>query len=170
MPELRNEQSLDVVAPIEVERQLHDLVRRKARPLHIRRGPVDAVGAVINAEVGQQHLEQRDAAPIRRVGMADRPFGRADAAGLCAVSPLRSAGRTGCIILGRIGENRQLSLKGELHGLFTIRSRLGFEPSTAGSRQFVIDNEKEPPPSGRGSSRTHGREAPVPHRNLRGAA
>jgi hypothetical protein len=36
-------QSLDVVAAIEVDRELHHLVDREAGPLHVRRGAVDAI-------------------------------------------------------------------------------------------------------------------------------
>ncbi len=76
------EQALDVVALVEIERELHHLVHAEARPPHVRRAPVDAIGAIEQAVIGQQDFQQRHAAPVRRVGMADATRrGRADAAG-----------------------------------------------------------------------------------------
>ena len=77
----RQEQSLDAVAPIEVERELDHLGDRKPRALDIARAPAHAIGAVVAAEVGQQDFQQRDAAPVRRIGVADAGAGgRADPA------------------------------------------------------------------------------------------
>ena len=85
----RQEQPLDVVPPVEFQRQRHDLVDAEPRPLDVRADAVHAVGAVVDAEVRHQDLEQADAAPVGRVGVADaRAFGRADAA-LAAVAARR---------------------------------------------------------------------------------
>ena len=64
-------QSFYAVAAIEVQRQLHHLVCREARALHVRAFAVDAIAAVVDAEVGQQYLEQRDTASVRRIAVTD---------------------------------------------------------------------------------------------------
>ena len=77
----RQEQALDAVAPVEVERQLDHLVDREPGARDIARAAADAIGAVVDAEIGQQDLQQRHAAAVRRVGVADAGAGdRADAA------------------------------------------------------------------------------------------
>ena len=76
----RQEQPLDVVSPVEFQGQRHDLLDREARALDIRRYPIDAIGAVEDAEIGHQDLEQADAATVWRVGVANAsPTGRPDA-------------------------------------------------------------------------------------------
>ena len=111
MPE-RQEQALDVVALVEVDREVDHLLDGEAGAPHVARAAVDAVGAVVHAEVGQQDLEQRDAAAVRRVGS-----GRCR----CPVvepTPLPSrefrrgapAGGAGRVVLRRIGKDRELVL------------------------------------------------------------
>lgn len=63
------EKSLDVIAPVEIERQPHDFVDHEARPRHAR-AAIDTVLAIVEAEVGQQQLEQRNAAAVRRITVA----------------------------------------------------------------------------------------------------
>src|SRR3546814_21069244 len=60
------EQSLDIVALVEIERQRDDFLRAEARTLDIARRAVDAETAVVDAEVGEQDLKQRS--EERRVG------------------------------------------------------------------------------------------------------
>ena len=73
------EQPFDVIAAIETERQVHHFLRREPRAPHVRAFAVDAVMAIEHAVVGQQDLEQRDAAAIRGIGVADaHALGRAD--------------------------------------------------------------------------------------------
>src|ERR1700735_4363609 len=64
-------QSLDVITPIERQRQRDDLGHGEARPWHVPRAPVHAVEAVIDAEISEENLQQRDAAAIGREAVAD---------------------------------------------------------------------------------------------------
>ena len=48
----RKEQALDAIATIEVERQCHHLVDGKARSLYVAGNAVDAIQAVVLAEIG----------------------------------------------------------------------------------------------------------------------
>ena len=104
-------QAFDVVAAVEVERQLHHLFDAEARARRIAGAPVDAVQAVVDAEVGEQDLQQRDAAAVGRVAVADaHALGRAHAAGAERMLLAGSAGSAGCVVLGRVRQHRQLTL------------------------------------------------------------
>jgi hypothetical protein len=107
------EKALDVIPLIEIEREIDDFLRGEARAGDVAGDSVDAVLAVVDAEVGQQNFEQRDAAAVRRIAVTDAcTRGRTDAAG--ARIPLRcSAARARGIVLGRIGEDRKFG--GEVH-------------------------------------------------------
>ena len=109
------EQPFDVVALVELQRQPHHLGGGEARARDVARNAVDAVGAVVDAEIGQQDLEQRYAASVWRVRVADaHALGTADAT-LAQRMPLaRAAGCARGIVLGRIGQDRQLVF--QLHG------------------------------------------------------
>ena len=61
----------DVVPLVEVQRELDRLLRRHSRPLNIRRAPVDAVVAVVDADVREENLQQRNASPVRRIRVAN---------------------------------------------------------------------------------------------------
>lgn len=104
------EQPLDVVAPVEAQREVDHFGRSEARAAHVRALAVNAIMAVEDAVIGQQHLQERDAAAVGRVGMADaHTLGRADA--LCAAFgiALGGAGRgAGRIVFCRIGKQFQL--------------------------------------------------------------
>ena len=103
------EQPLDVVAPVEGEREIDDLLHAEARARHVGGAAVDAIGAVVEAEVRQQDLQQRHAAAVRRVGMADAHAGRGAEPALAARVALRRAGRrAGHVILRRVGEDGEL--------------------------------------------------------------
>ena len=65
------EQALNVVALVEIEGELDHLIRRKTRAPHIAGRAVDAIKALIDAEIGEQNFQQRNAAPVRRIGVAD---------------------------------------------------------------------------------------------------
>ena len=63
--------------------------------MNVARHAIDAIGAIVDAEIRQKHLEKRNAAPVRRVGMAyararDRPRPRRRAK---SASPRRSRRR-----------------------------------------------------------------------------
>jgi hypothetical protein len=119
----RKKQSLDVVAAIEVEREVDDLVDGEPGARNVARSAVDAVLAVVQAEIGEQQLEQRDASAVRRVAVAD-----AHAAG--RAKPRRSrrrpgrgaAGRTRRVVLGGVGENRKLANEFHLRHDFTVHT------------------------------------------------
>jgi hypothetical protein len=85
MPDDKNrpskKQAFYVIAPIKVHRQLHDFGDRETRALHVAAATIDAIGAVVNAKIGQQDFQQRNTAPVRRIRMADsHAFVRADTA------------------------------------------------------------------------------------------
>lgn len=100
------EQAFDIVALVEIQRQADDFIDRETRPLHIRGIAVDAIAAFVDTEVGQQDLEQRDTAPVRRIGMTDaRAFARAHALAAQRMPRTRATGRTGGIVFRRVGED-----------------------------------------------------------------
>ncbi|MDZ7914222.1 MAG: hypothetical protein U5O16_20660 [Rhodococcus sp. (in: high G+C Gram-positive bacteria)] len=105
------EQPLDAVAAVEVQRELHHLIDREARARHVAGDAVDAVQAVVLAAVGQQNLEQRDAAPVRRIAVADaRALGGADAAPAHRVALRSAAGCAGGVVLGGVGQDGEFGL------------------------------------------------------------
>src|SRR5690606_40664857 len=92
----------------------HHLGGGEARAAHVAAGAVDAVGAVVDAEVGQQDLQQRHAAPVGRVGVADaHALGAAHALAAARVAPARAGRGAGSVVLGRVGKDRELV--GQLH-------------------------------------------------------
>ncbi|MNT35167.1 hypothetical protein D3C72_1711850 [compost metagenome] len=104
------EQALDVIALVEVQGERDHLVHAETRALHVAGHPVHAVSAVVHAEVGQQDLQQRHAAAIGRVAVADtHPFGTADAAGGARIALARAAGRAGRIVFCGVGKDGQLA-------------------------------------------------------------
>ena len=109
-------QPFDAVAAVEVEREGHHFFDRKARTLHVAAAAVDAVRAVVQAEVGEQDFEQRDAAPVGRKAVADAgAFVAADAALAPArarrIAPRAAAGGAAGVVLGGIGQNSELGGK-----------------------------------------------------------
>ena len=86
-------QTFDAIAAIEVERELHDFVYAEARPRHIAADPVDAIQAIVEAVIGEQNLQQRDAAAVGRIAVADAgAFSRAQASAAYGISSGGSAG------------------------------------------------------------------------------
>ena len=71
----RQEQALNIVALVKRQGQVDDFLNREAGAPDVGGATVDAVGAVVDAGVGEQDLQQRDAAAIRRVGVADSVAG-----------------------------------------------------------------------------------------------
>ena len=145
MPEERN-RPFDVVALVELEGEGDDLLDREAGARGVGGAAVDAIGAVVEAPVGQQDLQQRDAAAVGRIGVADaHAAGRAEA-GLAARALRRAGGGAGGVVLGGVGEDAQL--RGKLrvhnrcssyvlvadnpsggHGCVTATSKLGHQPA-----------------------------------------
>ena len=103
------EQAFDIVAAVEIERQLDDFRDGEAGARHVGRGAVDAIEAVEIAGIGQEHLQERDAAAVRRIGMADaHALGRADALAGGRVPGIGAARGAGRVILRRIRQNSEL--------------------------------------------------------------
>ena len=65
------EEALDVVAFVEGGRDLRDLPGREGGARHVVAAAVDAVGAVVDAVVGEQQFQQGHAAPVVAPGVAD---------------------------------------------------------------------------------------------------
>ena len=108
-------QPFNIVPPIKADGQLSQLPGRECGAPHVVGAPVDTVLAVIDATVGHQHLQQRNAPPVG--GKAVTAPG--DGGGRVADFPrlkaaLDAAGCAGGVILGGVREDRQLLQK--LHG------------------------------------------------------
>ncbi|CAE1299873.1 unnamed protein product [Acanthosepion pharaonis] len=87
------------------QRQVHHLLRREARTADIGGLAIDAIMAVEDAAIGQQDLQQRDAAAIGRIGVADpHPLGRSDPLAVAAVAFGRARRGAGCVIFRGIGQ------------------------------------------------------------------
>ncbi|MDT0633428.1 hypothetical protein RM532_00510 [Salinisphaera sp. W335] len=100
------EQPLDIVALVEVQRQTYHFCHRETRALHVRGIAIDAVMAFVDAEVGQQDFQQRDATAVRGVGVADaRAFRRSHAAPVGGVAGGGPAGCAGSVVLGGIRQD-----------------------------------------------------------------
>ena len=101
------EEALDVVAPVEAGGELTELPGGEGGPGHVVGAAVDAVGAVVGAGVGHEHLEQGDAPAVGGEGVAaPRRHGGAQAS---RPGPaVQAAGGTGGVVLGRVGEDGQL--------------------------------------------------------------
>ena len=116
-------QTLNIIALVEGNRQLHDFIRGEAGAADVRGLAVDAIMAVEDAAVGQQDLEQADTATVGRIGVADaHALGRAKPLAVAAV-PLGGAGRrAGCVIFRSIGKDFELLPGVELRHSFDICS------------------------------------------------
>ena len=94
------EQSFDVISPVKIEREADDFLRREACPLHVAGRAVDAVQAIVDAVVGKQDLEQRDATAVGRVAVADpAASGGSEPAGRARIALCRSAAGAGGVVL-----------------------------------------------------------------------
>ena len=107
------EQSFDVVAPIEGNRQVGKLARGERDASDVVACAVHAVGAVIDADVGHEHLQKRNAAPIGGEAVAaSRGKGVSQ---LPAPRPSVDTGRcAGYVVLCGVSENFQFV--GDIHG------------------------------------------------------
>ena len=110
------EEALDVVAFIEVEGQVDDFVDGEAGAGRVARNAVDAVHAVEDAEVGEEDLEQRDAAAIGRVAVADAVRAVADAA-VGAFAGGAGTG-TGGVVFRGVGKDAEFTL--DIHRVFPL--------------------------------------------------
>ena len=78
---------------------------------HVAAHAVHAVQAVVLAEVGEQNFQQRDAAPIGRVAVADaHALGGPHAPPAHRVAWCRSAGRARGVVFGGVGQDGKFGL------------------------------------------------------------
>ena len=92
-------QALDVIPPVEFNCQFHQLFDGKGGALNVIAPPVNAVGAVVYAVVGEHDLEQGNASSVFRKTVANSPCcGVADA--FSVIGPLHTAGCAGHIVFG----------------------------------------------------------------------
>ena len=98
------EQALDIVALVEVQREADHLVHAEAGAGHVAGDPVHAIDAVVDAEIGQQDLEQGHATAVGREGVANAhpAVGRADPASVLRRAFGSAAGRARRIVLGGV--------------------------------------------------------------------
>ena len=184
-PEERN-RPFDVVALVELEREGDDLLDGEAGARGVGGAAVDAIGAVVEAPVGQQDLQQRDAAAVGRIGVADaHAAGRAEA-GLAARALRRAGGGAGGVVLGGVGKDAQL--RGELrvhnrcssyvlvadnpgggHGCVTATSKLGSSAGTrvSAERPALHRHRSSPPGDGAAAWQTVLSARDEQHRNVR---
>ncbi|MNK71998.1 hypothetical protein D3C87_914640 [compost metagenome] len=112
-------QPADAVTPVEIHGQRHDFLGGETSARNIAGAAVDAVLAIVKAEIGQQNLQQRHAAPVRRVAVADaHAICRAQPALAFGAALGRAAARAGGVVLGGVGEDAQLV--DDLHGAGSI--------------------------------------------------
>ena len=104
------EQPFDVVAAVEVHGQVNDFVRRHGGAGDIVGAAVETVGAVVDAGVGEEDFQQRDAAAIGGPGMADAA-GRGTAESARLAGAVAAAGGAGNIVLGAVGQDFQALFK-----------------------------------------------------------
>ena len=103
------EQALNIVAAVELHGQLRQLPGRKGGAAGIVGPAIDTVLAVVDTAIGHQHLQQGDAPSVggKAVAASGDGGGRvADFPGL--VTPAHTAGGTGGVILGGVGQYGQL--------------------------------------------------------------
>jgi hypothetical protein len=106
------EETFDVVALVEVEGEVDDLLWGKAGAAYIGGDAVDAEDAVVGAEVGEEDFEEGDAAAVGRVGVADAgAVGVADAIG--GAGAASSGGGAGGVVLCGVGEDFEFLLGGQ---------------------------------------------------------
>src|SRR5210317_1883720 len=64
-------QPFNVIAPVKISGQRHDFSRCKGRPGDIIAAATDTVGTIVNAEIGVKDFQQRYAATVFGIRMAD---------------------------------------------------------------------------------------------------
>src|SRR5690606_38057425 len=90
-------QAFDEIAPVEVQGERDHFLYGKAGALDVVAAPAHTIGAVVDADVGKQDLEQRNAAAVFGIAVTDAvAIGVADA--LVLVCPFTAAGGAGRIV------------------------------------------------------------------------
>ncbi len=101
------EQSLNIVAPVESHGQLAQLPGSEGRPGEVVGPAVDAVLAVVGADIGHQHLQQGDAPAVGGEGVAAARHGGA-AHRPRPAGAVQAAGGAGGVVLRGVRQNFQL--------------------------------------------------------------
>ena len=107
MPELRNS-PLDIIPAIKLQREIDHFLNRKSRSRCVAAHAVDAILAIVNAVIGQQDFQQRNAPAIGRVTMADADLGSVTEL-LAIIRSLRSRGCARGIVFSRVSKNRKFN-------------------------------------------------------------
>ena len=103
------EEAFDIVAAVELDGELCQLLRGEHGPASVVGPAVDAVLAVVDAVVGQQDLQQRDAAAIGGEAVTAACDGGAGAADIpLPEAPASAAGSAGGVIFCGIRQDAQL--------------------------------------------------------------
>ena len=71
----RKEQAFDIVALIKIKREFADLFGRELRPFHIVAAAIDAIFAVVNALIGEENFQQRNATSVLAPAVANSRLG-----------------------------------------------------------------------------------------------
>ncbi len=109
------EQAFDVIAPVKIERQLHHFLYREPCALHAGGDAVDAINAVENAIVREQHFQQRHTAPVRRERVANaHSIDGSEPFAVARVALLPAAAGAGSVVFRGVGEDGKLG--GKFHG------------------------------------------------------
>ena len=101
------EEALDVIAAVELDGQVHQLADRQRGARQVVAAAVDAVGTVVDAIVGEHHLEQGDAPPVFGKAMADAHATHRVAHHARLAPPHGAARRARHVVLGRLGQYLQ---------------------------------------------------------------
>ena len=126
--------SLDVVATIKLHGQRNQLRRGEHRPGTVVAAPVDAVGAIVHAVVGEHDLEQRHAAPVLRETVAYAPGPRTPHRPLLPPAT-HAARRARHIVFRRLGKYLQLIQQIRSHLLRTVSGDLRPAPQRCPKNQ-----------------------------------
>ena len=103
---------LNIIPSIKSDGQFRQLTGRKGSTTGIVGAPIDAIFAVINAAVGHQYLQQRDAASVGGKAVTAACNRRGSVADLPGLKlTLDPAGCTGGVVFGGIRQNGQLFQK-----------------------------------------------------------
>ena len=106
------EEAFYVVAPIELDSEIGELFGRKRGTGHLVAAAVDAIGAIVDADVGEEHFQQRDAAAVG--GEAVAASGKADVPEFTRFRRTRrTRRRAGDVVFCRIGQD--VEFRHEVH-------------------------------------------------------
>lgn len=98
------EESFDVIAPVEIDGEVDDFLDGEGSAFGVVAFAADAVGAIEDAVVGEEDLEEGDAAAVFGIGMTDAHTGGITET-FGVVGAFAAAGGAGDIVFGGVGEN-----------------------------------------------------------------